>query len=916
MTTYTDEIEKRANDLLEQTLMDLYIHEGLKIRIQEHYKEKGIDFTLEIETRELSPKTIGFVSLQNKGSEKKVKPLKKGPNKGLISYQIEDIRLIDYWCHQIDRPFIFIFCDLESKTIYWNALQLQSDQYLDRATKFSELQKEGKRKGKSIQIYLDPQNTLLFNGAPCYSLFSRFMLDIEESLKLLSHRSSLIFDYERIDRIAEIKVNRTSHILNQLNEYLNARFKYIKVLPHSFWALSYPFKTGIGQYFEYDLFTLFTDNELLIQLFSTFSVENNREIKIQNSEFFDGVEDVQEKLLNILRILNKNLVFSISHSVKQEIINIRIHEEELGDEGEYAFFNLRFDKVLEVLKSQPETEVDIERLAFLNYEVGNYAQAARLYLKLLGTHRNVGKSSKYFFYAYNLSKIEFFLRSHFFSEQADKELLKRLKEVKTAFENSANLFEEDVRITKWLKQRLFFWEYQSDISSSVESLREFYFLLQNGGLGSNSFIWSIYVDHALLLSFIDGNKIVCDFEHAFNSLNALVAEAFFMSYSIDESIASRLDQFDDWHIKFLIFNCKPEDIRKYINRYHIKSIKYARNSSAKDGFMDLVSNFFSSASCLNKWTGWENSWKFTDKYRNIFGNLLLLSSYLELNQNEYNSIGLSVRNYFRVQSGTSLAFQLRYLNQFILNKGVWFTDQLVNDYFKLFVENPDFHKEDFLVALSYVSEKGTVKLSLDSNDFEKAVNFFADTCPFCFGPHEPTMLVYLHLLLSENEQKLYIKRLIESKLQSEYSWRLYYMAAIHDILPVASQYFDKLIDLQTSSKGAYNFEAHYFKNKRNRDARLGAIINLCLKFGIDLKEQRFQRFKGFDPYYDWLLDMENFDYVNFNPRWITEYATTFYSKEMSKVEKIIAETIKYLDGRYDQLVVWNLLIVLKRRLLE
>jgi hypothetical protein len=105
---------------------------------------------------------------------------------------------------------------------------------------------------------------------------------------------------------------------------------------------------------------------------------------------------------------------------------------------------------------------------------------------------------------------------------------------------------------------------------------------------------------------------------------------------------------------------------------------------------------------------------------------------------------------------------------------------------------------------------------------------------------------------------------------------------------------------------------NYFKDQRNRDNRLGAIINLCLKFNIDLTSDRFDHFKGFDPYYDWLMDMGNFDYSKFDPRWITEYTTTFYLREMSGVKGIVKLVLDHIDKHNDQLIIKHLLMILQK----
>src|SRR5690606_580643 len=140
--------------------------------------------------------------------------------------------------------------------------------------------------------------------------FKDFYAQIEASRTFISERSTFQFNYERMDKFAEIKVDRNLHILDQVHTYLHKRFQYINVLPHRFWALSYPFKAGKSAYFEFDHFYLFTDNKQLFELFEAFTLKDGRMIEITNPEFFQGVSEIEEKLLFILRVFNQNLVFN------------------------------------------------------------------------------------------------------------------------------------------------------------------------------------------------------------------------------------------------------------------------------------------------------------------------------------------------------------------------------------------------------------------------------------------------------------------------------------------------------------------------------------------------------------------------------------------------------------------------------
>lgn len=88
-------------------------------------------------------------------------------------------------------------------------------------------------------------------------------------------------------------------------------------------------------------------------------------------------------------------------------------------------------------------------------------------------------------------------------------------------------------------------------------------------------------------------------------------------------------------------------------------------------------------------------------------------------------------------------------------------------------------------------------------------------------------------------------------------------------------------------------------NKNKRFPHLGAMFNLAFKLGSDTSEEKFKPFKGIDPYYDWLLDMDRFDYEQFDPRWITEYDTIYFVQRMKQHPKIQAKTLEYLKVNKD-----------------
>ena len=93
-----------------------------------------------------------------------------------------------------------------------------------------------------------------------------------------------------------------------------------------------------------------------------------------------------------------------------------------------------------------------------------------------------------------------------------------------------------------------------------------------------------------------------------------------------------------------------------------------------------------------------------------------------------------------------------------------------------------------------------------------------------------------------------------------------------------------------------------FERVEEEDKRypnLDMLINMCFKFNIDTKAIDFDRFRSLNNYYRWLLDMKDFDYSLFDPKWVSYYGSKHYFEEMSKHEIIRVKIKQYLKSQID-----------------
>lgn len=66
-----------------------------------------------------------------------------------------------------------------------------------------------------------------------------------------------------------------------------------------------------------------------------------------------------------------------------------------------------------------------------------------------------------------------------------------------------------------------------------------------------------------------------------------------------------------------------------------------------------------------------------------------------------------------------------------------------------------------------------------------------------------------------------------------------------------------------------------------------------------IKDNFINDFKKIDRYYEWIFDLENFDYKNFNTNWLDKYNTIHYYNYFRKSKKLKSYLKELIDLNYD-----------------
>ena len=141
--------------------------------------------------------------------------------------------------------------------------------------------------------------------------------------------------------------------------------------------------------------------------------------------------------------------------------------------------------------------------------------------------------------------------------------------------------------------------------------------------------------------------------------------------------------------------------------------------------------------------------------------------------------------------------------------------------------------------------------------------------------------------VSSDTLKGKIKEFIADRLNSKFDSTLYFIASYEEIIDYKSN-LDKFIDCIPRPARAKEARRSVFGYDDPRNETLDEFLLLAFKFSIPLKEERFQKLHEDVPYYKWLLNLDTFDYKEFNVYWILYNFRPLFLNEFKKREQIKA----------------------------
>lgn len=866
-------IQREANKLLLETFE--YIHTVVPgvfciDRNMEDQTDKGVDFEIEVEAH---GETIQSFKLQNKGQERRLEPLKTTERRGCISFQIT-IKHIRYYRHQVNFPLIFTVCDLEEKKVYWHPIQLDDD--LDKRIEMATSQ-------DSIQLYLDPKKTLSIDT------IHEFFKDVELSNRAQSKRFRRLAKHPLVKLTDGFEIDRSKHILDQMTGYLDWTHKHLSYFPLTLLINSYPFKKRESYSAYYNLFRLYTDNDQIVAMLKAVKVENHRILKVEDKSFFTGVDNYEEKLYRVFTLLSNNLVWEISNQHGDHENHFHLYDSSDDNNLITSYERLDFVNAMKGLGVAPVSMKERWCQAFTHCRFGNYLKSVEGFKEIAGLTKANNDTIGHFIANFNLKRLAVIIQHSYWDENAQPTLVEELKAINLDDIYYTYRKEDGPDILSYLNNNNFNDRPKQQTERLLKHLQQTYYLSHRGGWSSNNYTRELVNEFADYLSFISKNFIIQESYFPFHQILDDFIEGLFGSYGQHKKLPGRLRAFDSYHLFVLSLYADSEALVKYAIRYGINELDYARpHEDTNESFFRSISTFFVQGPEIrqvHEQICEQGNHKFWDHYNQIYGSILTLLAYLKIETELLNTIVAQILAFLR-NDNILIPHYSEKTYLLLRKKGDQLSESNLLAFHQLVMKQGRFHSGRLRDAVLSCLIDRKIKLNLDEKGFLRLRKFLLDKCENCGNQHTLTNLHDYYFILGEQHQQEWIQETIFAQLEAKFNPELYYISSINDVIPYNAAFFDIFLARSIPQPDRITFKQVFRPHDYRHFNHLDELFNLAFKFQLPLTSTQFDPFRNLNLYYDWLLNMEGFDYDKFDVEWLLEYPTSIFLDQFRKYARI------------------------------
>jgi hypothetical protein len=710
--------------------------------------------------------------------------------------------------------------------------------------------------------------------------------------------------------LAFIRKVESLSIMEQIYQSL-LRFEELPVLPPNKIAKLFPFNKRDSGRSHFALYELITNNQEVVDFFDSLSLDSENNLIFKDDELIKiATPDYIEKTKSIIDTLHRNAVFHIeSWGGKGRVCIHKLYVNTACDCVRCNYKQLNFCKSFNHLSnSLKETIKASLKNAYIHYQFGNFKTAFDLYEELAKRCENTNYIT-YFICRYNQTKLYHFISATYWLPD-QKDILDKIKKINLNDELIKIPLSEEVKdVLRWVQEQKFIYQKTFAIDKILAKILDSYQLDKEGGSSSNMYVEELESQLLQVYSFLNENFIIFDNFSEFQIIINKTLEGFIASYAIQSKYSNRLTEFDDFIISVMIFHGDAEQMIKLFNRYGFTQKQIIYNSKTETGNSFLITrikNFLNESKTIADIVSDNNSknnYHFEDKYNRILSNLLIISAKFNLAKSNVNFIASQLILLFKNCKIIHHSV-IKHLRYFINQRGNLIDLKTLRQFLEIAISYKAYH-DDSLIKTIIVNIK-TYHPNFKIKDSKTAnlilSNYEPIKCPQCGYSHGSDMLIKFWLI-SNYSLKAKLKDIIITRLNFLFDKDLYFTAAFNKVIDFSiylSNFIQCVQDAILKRPKSKHDTIPILENDNFIYFDLNRLIDLAFKFNIDIMREDIQQFTSTSPYFEWLLDMETFDYSKFEIIWVLEYPSIHYFKRMKAVSIISQKIRNELDNNYSK----------------
>lgn len=658
-------------------------------------------------------------------------------------------------------------------------------------------------------------------------------------------------------------------ILGYLHTALNTAYKEINFIPTDILSRIAPFRIEHPKYIYtyYSNFRLSTNNEQVLQFFTSVDYSGKGEFRADAA--YENTPENLQRLRSILNRLVNNLVFFITDTHRNIEINIRVYHLPTCQCIQCLYQQLHVDDCIHLVLHPDKEKRGTFQEAIVAAQLGVTGRALAIYYELYQQsiiRLEPVNTLQYVLYVKWAAQL-----AEFTGDDNVQEIIKKVR----ALDFDDHYFE--LRLSPPFQKELGAWlhrgdvirRYTIDIRETIDKIRKNYLQQLSGGISQNGHLQQLLCRFMELELFIWHNGAPFIPFSDFEKISGEYIEGIFMLAGLNEYQNNRLSEFNDVIVRHLLFYGKWEQLINYYYRYCKQCIPYKHDNPARPIVYAITQLFKNNIIRQPIEEGSLVNFETRLKLQKLCSNAFTLLTIVDFDKAVIEDCAKQLLDTISSLKITRWVDEETIAN-FIKSRSKILGEQWQRELFSICLNAGLFHEySNLLDAFSAVSYDQQIAFIETQDYFNYFEPYLFKDCPDCKRSHHDW--IESVFMLSPEEYRQHLSSIINDHLTQQFEPDQYYVYAIEGIIPVEPLY-DMYLSHISRPAGDIAARAQSMQGEILLP-KLSQAINFSLKTGMLLPTEFVQRFLGISDYYDWFLNIDNFDYKKFNPLWILAYKT-------------------------------------------